>query len=270
LRNRQAWQLLPPLEGANRFRGLAPLANVLATAAGNEKVPLLVGQSIGNGRVLAFAGDSTWRWCMRGHETEHKRFWRQVILWLAKKDESQEANVWLRLAARRYQPGQRVEFAVGANTSDGEPIPGVDFQVSVTRPDASQRGVRTSPQGVDQSGAFLETDLPGDYTVAVVAMRGGQRIGAAQARFLVYEQDLELENPAADPALLASLANLTGGRALAPEQLPKFLDELRKQPLALDIETETKATPWDTWPFMLALVGLMTGEWALRKRWGLV
>jgi hypothetical protein len=40
--------------------------------------------------------------------------------------------------------------------------------------------------------------------------------------------------------------------------------------LATEIETETKVTPWDTWPFMFLLVGLMTGEWALRKKWGLV
>ena len=268
--NRQTWRTLPPLEGANRFRGLAPLANVLATVAGDPKTPLLVGQTIGNGRVLAFAGDSTWRWCMRGHDDLHKRFWRQVVLWLAKKDETSEANVWIKLASRRYQPGQRVEFTTGAHAADGEVIPGVEFQVNVTRPDASQQGVRTSLQGNDQAGAFLETTQPGDYIVSVVAMKGGQKIGAAQARFLVYEQDLELENPAADPTLLASLASLTGGKALAPEQLSHFLEELRKHPLATEIETETKVTPWDTWPFMLILVGLMTGEWALRKKWGLV
>ena len=118
-------------------------------------------------------------------------------------------------------------------------------------------------------GPALSVD-PAEYTVAVVANKGGQKIGAAQARFLVYEQDLELENPAADPTLLASLSSLTGGKALAPEQLSHFLEELRKQPLATEIETETKVTPWDTWPFMFLLVGLMTGEWALRKKWGLV
>lgn len=269
-RNRQAWQSLPPLEGANRFRGLSSLANVLATSTGNEKTPLLVAQTIGNGRVLAFAGDSTWRWCMRGHETEHKRFWRQIVLWLAKKDESHDANVWLRLASRRFQPGQRVEFHCGADTAEGEPIADAEFQLTVKRPDGSQQGVRTSRQGTEQTGAFLDTDLAGDYTVEVVATRGGQRLGAAGARFLVYEQDLELENPAADPALLASLSNLTGGRVLAPEQLPPFLEELRKRPLATVVETETRATPWDTWPFLLALVGLLTTEWALRKKWGLV
>lgn len=269
-RNRQVWQQLPPLEGANRFRGLSPLANVLAAAEGDPQTPLLVAQTLGNGRVLAFAGDSTWRWCLRGHDAEHKRFWRQVVLWLAKKDDTSDANVWLRLASRRYQPGQRVEFTAGAQTGDGEPIAGVEFTVTVARPDGSQRGVRTSPLGSDQTGSFLDSDLPGDYLVTAVASKGGEQLGTAQARFLVYEQDLELENPAADPSLLASLASLTGGRALAAEQLLRFLEELRKQPLALEIETETKSTPWDTWPFMLALVALMSGEWALRKKWGLV
>ena len=56
------WDKLPPLEGANRFGQPKPSAQVLAESEGS---PLLVVGEAG-GRVLAFAGDSTWHWWMEG------------------------------------------------------------------------------------------------------------------------------------------------------------------------------------------------------------
>ena len=82
---------------------------------------LVAGQS-GDGRVLAFAGDSTWRWQMGGFGEAHRRFWRQCVLWLAKKDEQTEGRVWIRLAGRRVMRGTRVDFDVGAENAQGEPV----------------------------------------------------------------------------------------------------------------------------------------------------
>ena len=62
------WDQLPPLDGANLFdrRDLKPNAAVLAEADDSRRHPLLVAGQPGDGRVLAFAGDSTWRWQMQG------------------------------------------------------------------------------------------------------------------------------------------------------------------------------------------------------------
>jgi hypothetical protein len=121
-------------------------------------------------------------------------------------------------------------------------------------------------------GAFGDTQQAGDYTVIVTATRAGENLGSAQARFLVYEQDLELDNAAADPTLLASLARMTesvGGRVLAPEELPELLKSLKDQPQEV-VEREVRTTPYDKWPFFLAFVGVLSVEWFLRKKWGLV
>lgn len=265
--NRSLWQELPPLQGANRFRGLAPLANVLA--ASDNGAPLLVAQTPGNGRALAFAGDSTWRWAMHGYEDQHKRFWRQLVLWLAKKDQQDAGSIWVQLAQRRYQPGSRVEMRAGAIDKNGEPLTSIPLKVEIAVPDASSRPARLTLQGDQFQGSFAETDLAGDYTITV-SVPGRDDLAPARARFLVYEHDLELENPVADPSLLQSLSAMTDGQAMAPEQLVSFLGrfkDLRPEPV---VEFQAKQTPWDTWPFFLAIVGLLAAEWFLRKRWGLV
>ncbi|HEY1064946.1 MAG TPA: hypothetical protein VGE52_02505, partial [Pirellulales bacterium] len=121
-----AWSKLPALEGANRFRGVtAGAETLLATPDGK---PLLVVDEVKNGRVVAFAGDSTWRWWMKGYHVEHRRFWRQLILWLAKKDITSENGVWIKLAERRYQAGDRVELSAGAQTPEGDPIADAVFE----------------------------------------------------------------------------------------------------------------------------------------------
>ncbi len=267
--NRDTWATLPPLDGANRFRGLAPLASVLAESVDAPRVPLLVAQTPGNGRVLAFAGDSTWHWALSGQDTLHKRFWRQLVLWLAKKDQS-DSQVWVELPQRRYRPASRVEFTAGVQAIEGADTADVTMEAEIQLPDGSRRPLRLARQQERFGGIFLEATAAGDYTITVTATRGGQPLGTASARFLVEVIDLELESPQADPNLLTQLANITGGEAMAAEQLVSFLERMEKQPPAPLVTTEAKQEPWDTWPFLLAFAALLICEWALRKRWGLV
>ncbi|MFZ5829198.1 MAG: glutamine amidotransferase [Planctomycetota bacterium] len=266
--NQDLWDQLPPLLGANRFAGLAPGAIVLADDGRN---PLLVTHNFGNGRVLAMAVDSTWRWWMRGFEPAYRRFWRQIVLWLAKRDQLGESSVWVRLEKRRFAPNERVEFRVGVLSAEGEAIGDAQFTVRTVPPSGIAETVGSlSPEGDQWLGAVTKTRDAGDYTIEVSAEKEGVSIGTTQARFLVFEQDLELDNAAADPSMMEGLAALTGGESLAPEQLPGLLERLLESTEELEIAQETKKSLWDKWPFFLALVALLGVEWFLRKRWGLV
>ena len=117
--NLAKWLSLPPLSGANRFRGVKDGAQVLAED--QQGRPLLVSAEPA-GRVLAFAGDSTWRWVMHGKDDAHRRFWRQAVLWLARKEDSSQGNVWIQLDGRRFSPGQHVTFRTGARTATGDAL----------------------------------------------------------------------------------------------------------------------------------------------------
>jgi uncharacterized membrane protein len=269
------WSELPPLDGANLFdrRDLKPNAAVLAEADDSRRHPLLVAGQPGEGRVLAFAGDSTWHWQMQGTGEAHRRFWRQAVLWLAKKDEQTEGRVWIKLAGRRVTRGARVDFTLGVDGSSGEPVAAVRPNVSIETPDGRTLEVRPTKSGDHWSAVFRETDKPGDYRIRVTSNDGTQEPDTAVARFLVPDQDVELDRPAAEPSLMAQLAEMTaaaGGKALAPEELPTLLATLAAEPPKLHEEVVAKTTYWDTWPFFLVFVALLGTEWYLRKRWGLV
>jgi uncharacterized membrane protein len=272
--NASLWTALPPLRGANRFAGVKASARPVL---GSGTHPILVPGEYGDGRVVAFAGDSTWQWWMQGHQSEHRRFWRQMILWLAQREDTAKNNVWLTLRQRRYNPGAQIAFEVGAKSPTGDDIPGATFQVEVTLPSGKKEAARLTQQGPAWNGLFTATAAPGDYRLDVTALLDGAPLGTAQTQFLVFDQDLELASQAADPELMARLANLTkesGGRVVAPEQLSDLFRELLEKPRETLVEVQTKwqlgDTALDGWLFLLCFVTLATSEWFLRKRWGLV
>ncbi len=268
--NAAAWAKLPPLEGANRFSGVKPSATILAEADGKEGRPLLVSHEFGSGRVIAFAGDSTWRWTMRGFDSAHKRFWRQIVLWLARKDQIAQGNVWVRLDNTRFFPGNRVEFTAGAQSPNNEPITDAEFKAEVLKPDNKRSPAVLIRKDEQMAASFRETQLPGDYTIEVTATRKGELLGTARARFIVSQQDLELDNASSDLDSMKGVAKSSGGEIIEPERLPKWLTELMKKTDYLDVKQETKKTLWDRWSLFFSVVLLLTTEWYLRKRWGLV
>lgn len=283
-RSSTLWEALPELDGANKFdaRDLKlnamPIAETGDGTARNNPRPLLVVGQAGRGRVLASAVDSTWRWRLGGFSDAHRRFWRQAVLWLASKDDSTQNPVWVRLDTRLVPRGGRLDMRMGVRRDGGEEAPrDVRYEAWAQTPDDRRVDLASGGLGsgsdAETAAVFTDTRTPGDYTIQVKAYAGEQELGSTEARFNVPDQDLELDNPAAEPSLLAQLAAATsssGGRAIAPEELPDLLQEFADRDLELEEEVVARITYWDTWPFFLLLVSLLGVEWYLRKRWGLV
>jgi uncharacterized membrane protein len=273
--NMAIWEELPPLDGANKLDRVRMKNIAQAIAEGNDSArsPLLIVTPYGDGRSAALAVDSTWHWQMEGFEDVFRRFWRQLVLWLAKKDETAGEQVWVRLDQRRFQQGSRVDFKLGAEDAQGGALDSAEFAVQVEKPDGTSEAVRVSRNGAIATGSFSATEKPGDYRIVVAARDKGETVGTASARFSISDQDVELDQPAAEPMLLASLARETaesGGAGLAPEELPDLLEKLKERADEFEEEIVETVTLWDSWPMLLTFAGLLSTEWFLRKRWGLV
>ncbi len=270
-----ALQAVPSLSGANKVTG--PTQRGMTILESQSGQPLLVAGVYGLGRTLAFTADSTWRWVMAGKSDIHKRFWRQVILWLAKKDGIETRDVWVQLGQRRYVPGAPITFTAGANSQSGDPLRGVTFESTLISPDGSRSSIRTLPGDNVIEGSLDAGQTMGDYTIEVAAKQNGNTLGTGLGRFFVYDQDLELSDPSARPSQLAALSAITkdvGGRTWTPEELPQLLDEIKNRPPETEVEVQTKWT-WpesgrDSWINLLLIVGLLGWEWYLRKRWSMV
>ena len=279
-RNMQAWRELKPLRGANRWNGLkdAPGVQLLAQSDGPKKVPLLVAGAYGEGRVLAFAGDSTWQWWRQGLQKRHKRFWRQAVLWLARRDDLTRHDVWIEMDQRRFTVGSQVDFTCGVRTAAGDMIRNAAVSATFTDADGKSHLLKLTRDGDHYRGTIVRVSRPGSASIRVTATDSdGKQLGSRTAHFEIMDRDVELSNPAADHDQLARLARFTrdaGGRLVAPEQLAKLLQEIDRKPPKLAEDVVTRWQLGDTWIgawlVLLCLVALLGAEWYLRKRWSLV
>ncbi len=272
-----AWKDMKPLTGVNNFIGIKDNATVYLEGEGRE--PVLIAGNYGAGRVIAFAGDTTWRWWMNDQVEEYKRFWRQILLWLAFRDGRSNDNVWVDLPQRRFQPRSQVSFTTGARDAAGETISDAQFTANLIQPDGKVQQISVTT-GTDKNWAVLERDwisVGGLYTIEVSADRNGELLGKSKVEFIVFDQDREKSNTAADPEMMGRLAMETdefGGKSVIPEELGQLLDDIAANPPEMRIEVPMKhqlgQTFADSSIFLIVFVALLCVEWATRKKWGLV
>jgi uncharacterized membrane protein len=273
--NAAMWNRLPPLAWANKFHDVKQSPGVRVLLETPQGQPLLVSGEYGRGRVLAFAGESTYRWPLAGFGQQHNRFWRQIVLWLVQRDDLGQDEVWVKLDQRRVSPGTRLNVRAGARTASGDPLPEARLEANLILPDGRKEPLALS-SGDEEFVAMAQPSAPGDYAVEVTAYDGPRLIGSSRADFLVFDRDIELSTPAADPDLMSSLAAWTrqeGGRAVAPEELPKLLAELADKPPEYEVRQirwKLAGTSGDAWVMLMLMTAVLSTEWFLRKRWRLV
>ena len=199
------------------------------------------------------------------------------MLWLGNKDELMRRDVWVKLARRRFRPGEAVSLTAGARDTNGDVLTDATLAAELVNPAGQRQPVRLAAEGDDWTGTWESLSDPGEYRVEVTAQVDGQQVGQTSTRFIVQDLDLELSDPAANPDQLQQMSSVTaaaGGRTVTPEKLPELLRQLRQKPPEMEIEVESKwrfgDSAWDAWPFFLLFVGVLTCEWFWRKKWGLV
>ncbi len=270
------WDLMKPILGSNRFSDVKQGASILAETPGPNPEPLMATMEVGKGRSIAYGGD-TWVWYRSSEESRlaHRKFWRQSVFWLAHKENEGDNQVKVALDRRRLALGEKAELTVTARDSKGAAIPGVTYEAHVEREKSDPKvdqPIRVLNQGDEGRGdIFADKKLaqPGNYVLTVVAKRDGQELGRDTARFLVFEDDRELENPAADLNLARQIAQATEGESVTPEKLVPFLKGLAKAGYTESVTYQEKRV-WDNWPFLLIFTAILTMEWWLRKRHGWV
>jgi hypothetical protein len=133
----------------------------------------------------------------------------------------------------------------------------------------------------DSSGIY-ETSLTGlreegEYSLKLTGESVDQAIGAnpdgpdsIETQILVVStrNPVELAELTADRNFLNRAATMTGGKVAELSQLETLLTSFGSPK---EILTERRnVNLWDTWPLLLSFLGLLTSEWILRRRSGLV
>ncbi len=208
--------------------------------------PLLAAWQYGLGRSVAFTSDASARWGAQWVTWEdYSRFWSQAVRWTL--TEGASAN----LETQVVMENEVARVIVDARTDDGEFLNGLDIETNVVfdpgaavgDPGAERIQLRQvapgryegtfSPQG--EGAHFLRTNAT-----------DGEGVEYSQNNGWVMTYSPEYQIRRSDPALLANVAEVTGGRNLANASGAVFLH---------DIEAVSAATP--LWPILLLIVLLL-------------
>lgn len=281
--------------------GIAPVGTLARDATplllGRKKELVMAATRTGTaGRVVVFASDSThsaWRdntEAVRGYN----RFWKNLIFWLAKEEDNAN-QLWISLDKRRISTdgADMLGFTFGLKRKGGFELPKATFTAKVVH-EKREYAVRHVAERQHQRGSFQGAKEPGEYRLVIkgAAKDGDHDVQAeAVARFLIVSEDIEMLRPAADHEPLRKIVAASDGRFHLAQAQPllHYLDELRTQ---VNREARHKTVNWPDWrrlpasesardqlpalwnsfslASLLIFVGLLSGEWALRRWWGLV
>ena len=279
-----AWQQLPQLLGANRLIGPKVAPGVMVLLETKNQQPLLVIGEYGGGRTAALAFDSTWRWWRDGQDAVHRRFWRQLILWLLARQDSSDDKIMIEMDARRFSLEDPPEFRATVQSLDtakasielAAEVINESGQATPIAVSTESRSDRSSQSAKDAIRGRLPELAPGFYRLRVRPSQPNESLPAEDLAFQVIDESREMEQPMADPVYLQQLANLTsthGGGAYPPEEVTKLIETIKQRRRQAETPIVERFRlgdgPLSGWILFVLFAGALSAEWFLRKQWGL-
>jgi uncharacterized membrane protein len=268
----QRWSDLPALISVNPVRTLKPGATVLlnGTDEGRRTQPVLAYQRYGRGKAIAFAVKDSWLWQMHHtmalEDMTHENFWRQLLRWLV---DGVPGAVEAHTTAERVEAGETVTIL--ADVVDKTYVELNDAKVTATVQTPSGQTLEVPMQWTgERNGQYRGTYAAfeqGLYTASVEAGREDGRIGDGTVNMRAAPGDAEYFDPTMHAARLRRIADETGGRFYTAETVTGLPEDLKYT--GRGVTTVEERDLWDMPIMLLALVGLMSGEWAYRRRVGM-
>ena len=270
--SRARWPELPELTTVNTIRAVKPGATVLLSGADGRRRDLVVlaSQRYGRGKAIAQPVQDSWLWQMHAkmsvEDQTHENYWRQLLRWLV---DGVPDTVDVHTVADRVQPGEPVTLVADVVDRAFVELNDAKVVAHVRRPNGTVDTVPMQWTG-EQNGEYRAT-FPtvegGLYTAEVEAVRGTTPVGRTATQVRVVPSDAEYFDAAMQAARLRRIAEETGGRFYTAGAISGLPEDL--QYTGRGVTTIEELELWHMPIVLLTLLGLMFGEWGLRRRVGL-
>ena len=294
--NRQVLRQMPTFYGTNLTDRLKPAATALGLSdgalPGSGVVTVFSCQNFGRGRTFAMATDSTVAWGAdfeknwgEGDNRYFRKFWRNVVRWLTENSEGSNRRLQAETDRIIYRPGQDIQLKVRAyddklvetdryrvaarlrlpGDDESQPFDAASVDLVPQLVEKTYFGKLAAPPAdrfTDQSGTTLHK-----MVLEVAALDGEERVAGSRLELQVIDDPAEFRDPRPDPSALVRLAQATGGGVIrSGEELSSLLARHQEASIRTVV---TRWPLWDTPLVWLALLGLLSAEWVVRRLKGL-
>ena len=305
LENERLWGEFPEFRWRHPVEGVKEGASVLVVASGEDdgevsvnnaddlsnalsrlaqrkereaRNALLVAQQVGNGKVAMLLTDRSWRLREGVGDIYHHRFWGQLVRWGAGPNlRSGTASVRLGTDHLSYTGDDKLQITARLWDAEKNPVKDESLKAEVWRDGeklatVQMRYVEGSP-GLHkaQAGPFPGS---GNYQIKLVGKKASDLLeaegeGGVSTAFRVVGamSPVELSETTLNRPLLDTLAELSGGRVVAPEEAGQLAGLFLTGEETREELRETRL--WDHWALLVLFCALLTSEWVIRRRSGL-
>lgn len=271
-KNVERWKKLTYLADYQDAGAPKPGALVLAQMnAGRRTLPLLITQSYGRGRTAILATGGTWRWQMSEPlgDTSHDLFWQQLVRWLIGNSPK---PITASSSSHLLMDEGRIEL--DAQVRDAQFQPAINSHV--TAHILGPQGINTSldlspsPRNAGQYTATWNAETPGSYLAEIVATDDSKQRELGRDTLTFRREDGTAENfhTEQNRGLLQQLSTETGARYWQSNQVKDLPQNISYSEAGISVRTTNPL--WDMPIVFLLLLGLLSAEWLLRRKWGVV
>jgi len=272
--NRERWNSLRELDGSNNVGRFRPLATPLLTRfvklknvrgeMEEKEIPLMAFHSVGDGKVLAAAVDTFWRWQLQLEfdEPPLQKLLANAVRYLAPDPQSRAGSPSVALTDASPQVGQEAVLSTVLKDKNYDPIEKADLKVEVKRPDGKTDHLY--PRDLPEQPGYYEyrvsLDAPGHYEVTAIS--GKQR---TTTNFIAGVSGGEYTNLSANRSGMKVLTDAAGGELI--DSVNDWLNGIDLNPSSREAKRELQV--WNSPAVVLLLLLLVCWDCYLRKRQGL-
>jgi len=270
--NIEVWGNLQPVHWISGATALPGAETLVEAMAGGKKQPAVVIRSFGAGKVFYQAFDDSWRWRYEVADQYHVRYWNQIANWMAELPFAvRDKLISLDAGALTYQPGDSADVRVRLRDGQGRPVTNAAVDAVLYRDGKRVATMRLTPD--DNAGGLFRGRTaalePGSYEVAVESAALAERDAKARTGFKVEPLETgELTQLSLNEELLRQMAAATGGEYLREENVDRLVELLA--PISRGRVIESDTVLWQSYWWFLPIILLLTLEWVIRKRVGML
>jgi hypothetical protein len=266
LENLRVWRTLPEIYWSYPVTRLKPAAEVFLThptkrTADNKPMPLVAAHYYGKGYVLFAGFDETWRWRFNEGDRFFGRYWSQAVYLTGVPRTLGTKLTQLSLDTPDPQLGKTGQVYARLFTPDLKPL-------TAERLEATLRDVEQNQTLPVELKAL--PGQPGDYVATLPFNRVGRFAlkvdTGSEPATLEYRVTLPPDHELAPGGMaeeeLRSLAEQSGGKFYREEDLNRLPDEVPVKTTPYTQREEVLL--WNRWA-LIAVIGLLSAEWFLRK-----
>lgn len=267
---------LPALAPSATTESIKPLAIVLGRSNSDTSAsPALTYQPYGTGKVVVVEGSGMWRWAFLAPEYQaleqtYGTLWQSLLRWLISSGGLLPGeDVALQMDQVVFTENESVSAVVLRRAEiENQPLPEVRLLDDQGR---LVQTVQPIPVGeeIGVYEVFLGALPVGHYQATLTTTEAEQQVDKT-IHFDVQPDLREQLEVSAKPAVLRRIADESGGKALALNNIEKvatlfngYLEQSRP-------EQFQRTLAWDRWWVLLVVFAIWTTTWAIRRRNGLV